>query len=326
MNLSAIKQYLQPSLAEVEACISHYLRSDVALLDQTNRSLREHPGKMMRPMLTLLAAGAVGKPCPDTILFAAAAEMMHNATLLHDDVVDGAPERRGLPTVASLLGGGPAVLVGDFWLVRALAAVMDARREDQQVLRQCEKTLSDLAEGELLQLQKASTGDTTREDYLRIIYCKTASLFETAARCGALSVEASPEVTDRLGQFARLVGLAFQMKDDIFDYTDPSEALGKPVGIDLKEGKITLPLLCALESVPPEKARGIRTQVTRLPEEPALEPSIRVFVKEQGGVAKAQACLETVIEEAIGLLEPLPDTLEKGFLAAWAHYVGDRNV
>lgn len=326
MNLSAIKQYLQPSLAEVEACISHYLRSDVALLDQTNRSLREHPGKMMRPMLALLAAGAVGKPGPDTIHFAAAAEMIHNATLLHDDVVDGAAERRGLPTVASLLGGGPAVLVGDFWLVRALAAVMNASKNVLPVVHLCEKTLTDLSEGELLQWQKASTGDTTREDYLRIIYSKTASLFETSARCGAISVEAAPEETDRLGHFARLVGLAFQMKDDIFDYTEPSEALGKPVGIDLKEGKITLPLLCALESVPAEKAREVRAQVARLSDEPGLEPSIRAFVKEQGGVAKAQECLETVIQEAIGLLEPLPDTPEKGFLAAWARFVGERNA
>ena len=326
MDLGVVRQYLRPSLAEVEACISHYLRSDVALLDQTNRSLREHCGKMMRPMLVLLSAGALGKANRDTVLLASAAEMMHNATLLHDDVVDQAGERRGLPTVFSLLGGGPAVLVGDFWLVRGLQAVMDVEREGREVLRLCEKTLADLAEGELLQMQKAGSGDTTLEDYLRIIYCKTASLFETSARCGALSAGASPEEVDRMGRFAKLVGLAFQMKDDIFDYGDPDAALGKPVGIDLKEGKITLPLLCALDTVSPEEARSVRDQVVRLADEPALEASVRAFVKAQDGVARAQAYMESLIREAVDLLEPLPQTQDKDFLALWARYVGDRSL
>ncbi|MBQ1912712.1 MAG: polyprenyl synthetase family protein [Bacteroidales bacterium] len=326
MDLGTVRQYLRPSLAEVEACISHYLRSDVALLDQTNRSLREHGGKLMRPMLVLLSAGALGNAGPDTIRIAAAAEMMHNATLLHDDVVDQAGERRGLPTLFSLLGGGPAVLVGDFWLVRGLQAVMDVEHEGLQVLRLCEKTLSDLAEGELLQMQKASAGDTTLDDYLRIIYCKTASLFETSARCGALSAGASQEDVDRMGRFAKLVGLAFQMKDDIFDYGEPAAALGKPVGIDLKEGKITLPLLCALDMVSPEEARSIREQVVRVAEEPALEASVRAFVRAQDGVARAQVYMESLIREAVDLLEPLPQTQEKDFLGLWARYVGARNV
>jgi octaprenyl-diphosphate synthase len=278
---------------------------------------------MMRPVLSLLAAGACGGIKPDSIRFAAAAEMIHNATLLHDDVVDGASLRRGRPTVMSILNGPASVLVGDYWLVKAIRCILDAERYSERVIRLFSKTLSDLAEGELLQLQKASNADTTREDYIHIIYSKTASLFEAAVLSGAVSADAPEEWTAALAGYARNLGLAFQIKDDIFDYTG-GEVLGKPVGIDLTEQKITLPLLCALETVSEEEASTVRSLVGQISDMPDLAVRVRDFVMERGGVPLAVKVMEKYIDEAVFCLAELPETEEKSYLAKIARFVGER--
>ena len=156
MDITDIKTFLAAPMAEVSALMDESLKSDIALLDATNRSLLSQGGKMMRPVLSLLAAGACGGIKADSIRFAAAAEMIHNATLLHDDVVDGASLRRGRPTVMSILNGPASVLVGDYWLVKAIRCILDAERYSERAIRLFAKTLSDLAEGEMLQLEKAS--------------------------------------------------------------------------------------------------------------------------------------------------------------------------
>lgn len=325
MSIAEIHTFLQEDLARVEAYIEASLRSDIALLDGTNRRLREHPGKMLRPMLALLVAGAAGGVNEDSVRFAAAAELLHNATLLHDDVVDGATERRGVPTVAKLLGGGPAVLIGDYWLVKCMQTILDAQHEAERVLRIFSRTLHHLTEGELLQMEKSSSADTRQEDYLRIIYGKTASLFETSATAAALSVRAGDEVVQAMGRFARLLGTAFQIKDDILDYSESAEALGKPVGIDLREQKITQPLLCALDRVPAEDAAEIRSRVSRLADKPELIPSVQDFVRAHDGIALANGVMDGYINEALSCLDVLPDSQQKNYLAVLGKYIGDRN-
>ena len=322
MDIRDIKAFLSEPMAEVEKLISDTLRSDIDLLDATNRSLLAQGGKRIRPMLSLLAAGACGGIGADSVRFAATSELMHNATLLHDDVVDGATVRRGKPTVMSILSGPASVLVGDYWLVKAIRCILSADRYSEQVVRLYAKTLSDLAEGELFQLQKASSADTTREDYLRIVYCKTASLFEAAVLSGAVSAGAPEEWTAALAAYARNLGIAFQMKDDIFDYGDA--AVGKPVGIDLQEQKITLPLLCALDCVPETEASEIRRMVGRISSDPALEPQVRAFVLEHGGVEAAAREMDSRIGEAISALEELPPSREKDCLVELARFVGER--
>lgn len=320
--MKEIKAYLAPAMAQVERAINDALSSDVQLLDQTNKSLREHPGKMLRPMLALLCAGAVGKPNEDTIKYAAATELLHNATLLHDDVVDGAEQRRGLPTVASLLGGPAAVLIGDFWLVRAVRTVLSGINNKNEVINIFAATLGHLAEGELLQMEKASKGDTTQQEYEKIIYGKTASLFETAAVSAALSVNATPQDTEALKNFARNIGIAFQIKDDIMDYGQA--AIGKPTGIDLREQKITQPLLCALADAPEKEQADIRAKVTRIADNPALAAEVQAFVKEHDGVGKAITVLDKFIEQAQSQLEKLAPSPEKLYLARLAQFVGAR--
>ncbi len=325
--MEEIKAYLKPGLEQVNAFIDMALRSDIPLLDSTNRSLREHPGKMMRPMLSLLVAGAAGAATPppeDTYRYAAATELLHNATLLHDDVVDGATERRGLPTVSSILGGSAAVLIGDYWLEKCLRLVLGARREADRVLRLFAQTIGHLTEGELLQMQKASSADTTQADYLRIIYGKTASLFESAALSAAISVAADEQVVRAMGDFAYQLGLAFQIKDDIFDY-DEDASIGKPVGIDLEEQKITQPLLCALEQAAPDEQAAIRALVKDILEHPEHVARIRAFVKEKDGVALAKEVMDSYVAKAISCLEILPESKEKLYLAKLAEFVGKRD-
>ena len=327
MSIKDIQEYLKPGLDQVNVFIDSALRSDIPLLDSTNRSVREHPGMMMRPMLALLVAEAAGPATPppeDTYRYAATAELLHNATLLHDDVVDGATHRRGIPTVASLLGGSAAVLIGDYWLAKCLSLVLGGRRDTYRVLHLFAQTISHLTEGELLQMQKATSADTCQEDYMRIIYGKTASLFESTALSAALSVGASEEVTRAMGDYALQLGLAFQIKDDIFDYSDQAKALGKPVGIDLKEQKITQPLLCALGKVPAQEQKRIRGLVARISDNPSLADEVTAFVKAQDGVSLAVTQMDIHIQTAISLLDILPHTRAKDCLKELALLVGQR--
>ena len=325
-QVSEIKESLHPYLERVERLIVDYLQSDIELLNATNHWLRQRPGKMLRPILSLLAAGAAGGINEDSVRFAAASELLHNATLLHDDVVDGAKERRGAPTVSSLLNSEASVLSGDYWLVKCMQVILASSQKADRVIRIFAKTLADLAEGEILQLQKASDASTTEEDYLRIIYCKTASLFEASALAAAVSAGAPDRVENALSAYARNLGLAFQIKDDIFDYTAPEAEVGKPVGIDLLEQKITQPLLCALEVASPEEEAAIREKVKSVMDNPSLAAEIRAFVIEKDGVSAAARKLDSYIEKSISCLETLSDSPEKLYLAKLARYVGERSV
>lgn len=324
MTFEALHAQLAPRLKQVEGLILEALRTDVSLLDSTNRSLLERPGKMMRPMLSLLMADALGGGGTDSLRGAACLELLHNASLLHDDVVDGARDRRGRPTVASLLSGGAAVLIGDFWLVRALPLLLDMGRNRDRKLRICSQVLSQLAEGELLQMQKASSGDTSEADYLRIIHCKTGSLFEASALLGALSTEASEAQIACAGAFGRQLGRVFQMRDDIFDYLDSPAGIGKPVGIDLKEQKITLPLLCVLEKATPGEESDIRARMMRVAECPELAGGIRDFVLERGGIDMAEARIGLELQQALSQAEGLPPSPARDALLELARMAAQR--
>lgn len=322
MTVQQIHKFLEPDLARVESHVGAALRSDIGFLDATNRKLLERPGKMLRPMLALLVAGAAGSVTEDTVRFAAAAELLHNATLLHDDVVDGASERRGMPTVAKMLGGGPAVLIGDYWLVKCVQEILEAQKESGRVLRIFAKTLSHLTEGELLQMEKAGDGLTTQADYLRIIYGKTASLFEATAMSAAISACASDEVVEQMGCFARLIGTAFQIKDDILDYGEAS--LGKPVGIDLKEQKITQPLLCVLEKLAADEQVSLRRKVAGILDHPEYADEVRALVLSNDGPALAGKVMDGYIADAVSCLSVLPSSASKEALTALAGHIGTR--
>ena len=322
---SAILEYLGDDWTRTEELISSSLSSDISLLNATNGSILSHSGKKLRPLLTLLMARACGGGVvtPDSIKFAAAVELLHNATLLHDDVADGSEVRRGVPTVASLLGNTPSVLVGDFWLVKAVETVLSAERHSAEVTRHFSCTLSNLAEGEMFQLEKASTGDTSVDDYMRIIYAKTASLFEAACVSAAISVDAPKEMEAAAKLYAVNLGLAFQIKDDILDYE--GQDIGKPVGQDIRERKITMPLLGAIHNASGEEGVRARALVCGVEEHPQNVGKILDFVRSNGGIGYATDRLHELCGEAIKALDAIPDGQAKEYLKELAIFTADRS-
>lgn len=298
------------------------LHTDVALLEDVNGQVFAHSGKMLRPLISLLVAKALGEPNDDSLHYAAASELLHNATLMHDDVADESSERRGAPTVSAMLGPSAAVLVGDFWLAKAVETVFVTERFSR-VVKFFSDTLSDLAEGEMYQLEKASSADTTEEDYFRIIQCKTASLFVAAAVSGACSVDASEELQEAAKAYAMALGTAFQIKDDILDYAGTGE-LGKPVGMDLKEQKITLPLIGALSTL--EDESPVRDKILHIHEHPEYCGQLHSFVIERGGIEYAAARLQEYIDKAVDALRPVPDSPARDALVEIARFNAFRKV
>lgn len=325
MDIKAIKDFLGSDWSAVQERIVSALESDIALLNSTNSSILSQSGKQLRPMLALMFARAcAGRTVDASIRYAAAAELIHNSTLLHDDVADGSEMRRGKPTIMSLMGPSVSVLVGDYWLVKAMELILCDSEHDTKAIKIFSKTLSDLAEGEMLQLQKAQAGDTDESDYLRIIYNKTASLFEAACVTAALSVDAPDEYIEAARNYAVALGLAFQIKDDILDYAG-TESVGKPLGVDILEQKITMPLLGALQNVCQEEQGRVRTMVKDIVGKPELRDEIVKFVKENDGLGYAMSRLNEYVEQAVCALDVLPDSTEKSCLAQLAHYTAIRD-
>lgn len=328
MDIKDLKEYLGEDWKAVQNCITDSLDSDISLLNSTNESILSNSGKQLRPLLSLVMARACSRGAAAneaTVRYAAASELLHNATLLHDDVADDSDQRRGVPTIRSLMGPSVSVLVGDYWLVKAMELILGDADSDVKVIRIFSKTLSDLAEGEMLQLQKAQSGDTDEQDYLRIIYNKTASLFEAACVTAAVSVGAAQVQQDAARDYAVALGLAFQIKDDILDYAGTA-SVGKPLGVDILEQKITIPLLGALAAVPAEEQRKIRLMIKDIVGHPEYRDEIVDFVKRNGGLDYAVRRLDEYVEKACAALEVFPDSKEKSFLKELAAFTARRKM
>ena len=324
MSVKEIQAYLGEDWSKVKALLSESLHSQVEILDKTNSSLLANGGKMLRPMLSLLVSKACGGINDEGIRVAAASELLHNATLLHDDVIDDGYFRRGAPTVLSTLGAKPSVLIGDFWLVRTMTTVLHCGKHFREVSDLFSKTEQDLVEGELLQMDKARNGDTSEEDYYRIIYLKTASLFQTICSGASLAAEASASCAAAVKEYGRLLGMAFQIRDDMLDYE--GESLGKPTGADLKEGKITLPLIGALKKVDPEQESRIRQMVLAVPGQGGDFTAVTDLVKELDGTGYARQRLEEFVSGAKDAAGVLPDSQAKEYLLQLADYCAYRQI
>ena len=317
-----VQHYLGEAWTDFQRLFAASLSSEIPLLDKANRFILEHGGKKLRPTFTLLIAKALRGLCNERVVrCAAAAELLHTATLLHDDVADNAPTRRGVPTMMALYSPTTAVLLGDFWLSRAMDLIID--HPDKRVLHIFSKCLGDLAEGEMIQLEKAQKADTTEEDYQRIIYSKTASLFEAAIVSSACSVDADEAELACCRAYARHIGQSFQMMDDILDYS-PELAIGKPVGQDILEKKITLPLFGLFARAPKQVARDIRRRM-RNPD-PELVPDVFALVKQYDALGYARACLAEEVRQAVESLAPLPESEAKSYLVKLARQMAVRTA
>lgn len=320
--MKEVQQFLGKAWTDFQRCFAESLESDIPLLDKANRYLLGHGGKKLRPLFTLLIAKALRGDCNERVVrCAAASELLHTATLLHDDVADNAPTRRGVPTMMTVYSPTTAVLLGDYWLSKAMDLIID--HPDKRVLHIFSKCLADLAGGEMLQLEKAEKADTTEDDYRRIIYCKTTSLFEACMVSAACSVEASDEEIECCRTYARHIGQAFQMRDDMLDYS-PDLSIGKPTGQDILEKKITLPLFGLFEKAP----RSVVREVRRRMKEPDSELVSDVFawVREYDAMTYARECLDAEIRQAVEALAAFPASQSRDYLEQMAGMMAVRTV
>jgi len=324
MDLDIIKSNIEYEWQFFQKLMRENLESGCSLLNTINSYLLENKGKQIRPLLTILAAKACGKSNELSISCAAVAEMIHTATLLHDDVADNASQRRGVPTVHTTYSAAASILTGDFWLVKALSYMV--KKDNPQILGFFSKTIEDLSEGELFQMQKANSLDTTEEDYYNIIYGKTASLFVASIKSAVFSVGAKKEVMDNMEIYARHLGIAFQIRDDIFDYK-PQLKTGKIAGGDIKERKITLPLIYALNaSSESEKEILLNMLRDRLSDDISLVAEATVLIERYSGITLAQSALMEHCHKAENALSVLDDSVYKRDLVQLARYVGERLI
>ncbi len=305
-----IQQYLGDSWTAYRSAFKDSLRADVALLRKINGQLLDHTGKQLRPILTLLTAKAISGECSEEVIkCAAAVELLHTATLLHDDVVDKSQLRRGFPTVNSEYGETSAVLIGDFWLSRAVELVIG--NPDRRVLAVFSKSLTSLAEGEMIQLERSLSPKPDEETYFEIIRHKTASLFETAVLSSAYSVSATDSAVGAVKEYALHFGRAFQIKDDILDYS-PNLKTGKPSGQDIKERKITLPLIGALRNAPSKVSTSFLKKVKALSRDISAEAL--ELVGAYDGLGYAGGRLADEIGEAVAALSNLPQSEARSYM------------
>lgn len=316
-----IKAPIETELDEFEGRFRENMKSKVPLLDKITHYIIKRKGKQMRPMFVFLSAKMLGEINDDTYNSASLVELLHTATLVHDDVVDDANERRGFFSINALWKNKIAVLVGDYLLSRVL--LLSIEHKKYRSLEIVARAVREMSEGELLQIEKARRLDIDEETYFEVIRQKTASLIATCCEAGAVSVGREDEA-ERMRKFGELVGLAFQIKDDIFDYGSPGN-IGKPTGIDIRERKMTLPLIYTLNSVDSSTRKELINIVKRHNEKPKKVRRAIDLVVKNGGIEYAHQRMMELKEEAISLLDNIADSPSKASLIQLVNYTVNRN-
>lgn len=301
------------------------LRNDNLLLDTALRYIIRRKGKQIRPILVLLSAAAAGGISRRTHIGATLVELLHTATLVHDDVVDEAAERRGLPSLNSIWNNKTAVLVGDYMLAQGLRIANQNR--EYGFLEMTSEAVQRMSRGELMQTKKTMKLDISEEEYFRIISDKTASLISACCTIGGSSASDSATVVDGLHAYGEAVGIAFQIRDDLFDYVSTERSIGKPIGNDLQEKKLTLPLIHALAAAPRKESKRVLSIIRSGSKGgPSIVADVQGFVRDQGGVAYAEAMADSFKKKAIDALAPLNDSPARQSLIAFAEYVVQRTA
>ena len=322
--MSSLEQIKQPIQAEFEVFKQKFdasLQSSNPLLSEVINFIKQRKGKMMRPMLTLLMAKLCGKIEESTYYAAISLELLHTASLVHDDVVDESDKRRGQASVNALYDNKVSVLVGDFLLATSLTNA--ALTENISLVKLVSCLGQKLSEGEIIQLSNTNASDFSEDVYFDVIKKKTAALFSTAAEAGVRSVETSDEMAEKAYHFGELLGIAFQIKDDIFDY-NPSDSLGKPSGNDMKEGKLTLPALYVLNTLNDESMKELALKIRALE---ATQDEINLFidyVKRNGGIEYSTQVMIDYRNKALALLPQKASEDLKEALTSYIDYVIER--
>ena len=319
--VSKIKYPIKDEMKLFEKKFKQSLQSKVPLLDRIMHYIIKRKGKQMRPMFVFLTAQLFGEVNDKSYRAASLIELLHTATLVHDDVVDEANLRRGFFSVNALWKNKIAVLVGDFLLSKGL--LLSVENEDYDLLKIVSSAVKDMSEGELLQIEKARKLDIEESVYFDIIRKKTAVLISSCCACGASSMNQNKEIIKKLYLFGEKVGIAFQIKDDLFDYTQ-SSFIGKPTGIDIREQKMTLPLIYTLNNVDKKTKNGIINTVKNHHKNDQKVAELIVLVKDTGGLKYASEIMKNYQKEALTILSEFPDSDAKNSLELLVDYVINR--
>ncbi|NLU17573.1 MAG: octaprenyl diphosphate synthase [Serratia liquefaciens] len=322
MNLEQITELTAQDMAAVNATILEQLNSDVTLINQLGYYIISGGGKRIRPMIAVLAARALHYQGDKHITVAALIEFIHTATLLHDDVVDESDMRRGKATANAAFGNAASVLVGDFIYTRAFQ--MMTSLESLRVLALMSEAVNVIAEGEVLQLMNVNDPNITEESYMRVIYSKTARLFEAAAQSSAILSDSSEAEEKALQDYGRYLGTAFQLIDDLLDYSADGSTLGKNTGDDLNEGKPTLPLLHAMHNSEGEQKAMIRGAIEQGNGRHLLEPVLQAM-EQCGSLEYTRQRAEEEADKAIAALQVLPESSHRAALEGLAHLAVQRD-
>jgi octaprenyl-diphosphate synthase len=320
-SLNSIKKPVENELKAFEPYFRKIMSSKVPLLSIITNHIYRRKGKQVRPLLVFLSAGMNGSITEATFVAAGMIELLHTATLIHDDVVDEANERRGSFSINALWRSKIAVLVGDFLLSKGLLLAIETN--EFELLRNMSHAVKEMSEGELLQIERSRRMNIDEETYFDIIHKKTATLIASCLVNGAVSVGAEQAMIDKMYEYGVNLGLAFQIKDDIFDY-QAKGVLGKPTGNDIKENKLTLPLIYALSRVDKVKKRRMLSQLRKSKRsQQAVEEVIR-FANEYGGIEYATDRMNEYKDKAIAALKPFPESIYRDALIDMANFVVNR--
>ncbi|MDA0874092.1 MAG: polyprenyl synthetase family protein [Bacteroidetes bacterium] len=316
LSLQDIRRPIEGELESFRTYFRSAMKNRVFLLDQVVQYLLRQKGKQLRPVLVLLTARACGGVTESTYRAAALVELLHTATLVHDDVVDEADRRRGMFSINALWKNKVAVLLGDFLLSRGLLLALENKEYD--LLHIVSDAVRRMSEGELLQIEKARKLDIDEATYFSIISDKTASLISACTSCGAHSAGADGATRQAMNQFGQQLGMAFQIRDDLFDFG--VKDVGKPLGIDLQEKKMTLPLIHALAGADPSDRKRIMRIVRQKKKSRTDVETVAAFVRDAGGIDHARQTMNDYAERALAELDRLPETDARQALADLVRY------
>ncbi|NRB47547.1 MAG: polyprenyl synthetase family protein [Saprospiraceae bacterium] len=319
-TLEAIKAPINAELKEFEKHFKEAMRSPVPLLDRITYYIVRRKGKQVRPMFVFLSAKLCGETNPATFNAASFIELLHTASLVHDDVVDDSNERRGFFSINALWKNKIAVLVGDYFLAKGM--LIAVKHKQYRLLEIISDAMQAMSEGELLQIEKARRLDIDEAVYYDIIRQKTASLIASACAVGAASVTEDEDLINRMHQFGEKIGMAFQIRDDLFDFG--TDDVGKPLGIDIKEKKMTLPLIYALQNASRKEKRRIIYNIKKYNENPEKVREVIDFVRASGGLKYTEGVMYDYRDQAFELLHQFPETPARQSIEELVYFVTDR--
>lgn len=321
VSITAIRQPFEQEMKEYDKVFATIMASNITLIDTIVKYIVKHKGKNLRPLLVIMSAKLINPPNRNTYIVASIVEMLHSATLIHDDVVDEAEIRRGFPSINAVWKNKISVLIGDYLLSKCL--IGGTETGSLEVMRLLADASKRLSKGELLQIERSRTLNITEEEFLGMIGDKTAALLGAASELGALSVSEKEEDRKNLKAYGENLGVAFQIRDDLLDYFGSQKLIGKPVGNDFKDKKLTLPLIHAFSKAPAKEIKAVKKKIKKGVGKEDIREIIR-FAEQYGGIEYARRMQNEYAARAKAAIDAYPDSTIKKAMIQFVDYVIER--